>query len=105
MEQFRDRLINLQGSNDLKALRRELSDFQLAHPDLALPAFVVRSVLRGVLEQVEDGAAPATWEQVRAALGPPLGRVIDATAAPASSDLCGRLNDLVRTWSATSMEL
>jgi len=94
VEEFRARLTELRSLNDLQALCRELAEREVTER-VALPFFVVRSVLEGVHERLADRPVEtATWRQVQDALGDALPAVIDAYQAGNQERLFERLNAL-----------
>lgn len=105
MEDLRGRLAELRSLNDLRQLCRELAARELGEP-VALPFFVVRSVLEGIHERLGDRPVePATWRQVQDALGGLMESVVDAHQSGNREALFGSLNDLVRRWIQTRLEL
>ena len=105
MEEFRARLTELRSLDDLRQLCCELAERELSEP-VALPFFVVRSVLEAIYERLADRPVEtATWRQVQDALGGLMESVIDAHQAGNREALFGRLNALVRRWAQTRLEL
>lgn len=100
MEEFRARLTELRSLNDLRQLCRELGE------PVALPFFVVRSVLEGLYERLADRPVEtATWRQVQDALGGLMESVVDVHQSGNREALFGSLNALVRRWIQTRLEL
>ena len=105
MEEFRARLTELRSLNDLRQLCRELAERELGEP-VALPFFVVRSVLEGLYERLADRPVEtATWRQVQDALGGLMESVVDVHQSGNREALFGSLNALVRRWIQTRLEL
>ncbi len=105
VEQFRDRLIELRSVNDVKNLIRELLRLELDEP-IALPYFVVRSILEGLRDALADRPVPpTTWDQLRDALSGPMERVIDSIQSGDRRLIFERLNDLAKRWALTRQEL